>query len=253
MAGAARVLFCRQLEGKNIELLNIAQLLQLHYLLRETRKRKTQVLMDTVAAMNEKAKQVGQENDAMENMAGTCACLVAEKMGRVKVEVKRIPDKKRRQVTFSKRKNGLIKKAGDLAVLCDVEVALFIISSTGIPYQFSTAQSLRQILERYVRHVEEEAAICNIVNEAKTHDGLKDINGKGGRLLEMVERQLEGEYIELLNITQLIQLENQLSYLLRETRKRKTQVLMETVAAMNEKAKLLRQENDAMENKLTER
>ncbi|KAK8710305.1 hypothetical protein V6N13_145637 [Hibiscus sabdariffa] len=243
----------RQLEGKNIELLNIAQLLQLHYLLRETRKRKTQVLMDTVAAMNEKAKQVGQENDAMENMAGTCACLVAEKMGRVKVEVKRIPDKKRRQVTFSKRKNGLIKKAGDLAVLCDVEVALFIISSTGIPYQFSTAQSLRQILERYVRHVEEEAAICNIVNEAKTHDGLKDINGKGGRLLEMVERQLEGEYIELLNITQLIQLENQLSYLLRETRKRKTQVLMETVAAMNEKAKLLRQENDAMENKLTER
>ncbi|KAL4354124.1 hypothetical protein GQ457_06G040700 [Hibiscus cannabinus] len=173
-------------------------------------------------------------------------------MGRVKVEVKRIPDKKRRQVTFSKRKNGLIKKAGDLAVLCDVEVALFIISSTGIPYQFSTAPSLRQILERYVRHVEEEAAICNIVNEAKTHDGLKDINGEGGRLLEMVERQLEGEYIELLNITQLIQLENQLSYLLRETRKRKTQVLMDTVAAMNDKAKQLRQENDAMEDKVSE-
>ncbi|KAK8586992.1 hypothetical protein V6N13_086003 [Hibiscus sabdariffa] len=173
-------------------------------------------------------------------------------MGRVKVEVKRIQDKKRRQVTFSKRKNGLIKKAGDLAVLCDVEVALFITSSTGIPYQFSTAQSLRQILERYVRHVEEEAAISNIANETKTHDKLKDINGEGGSLLEMVERQLKGEYIELLNITQLIQLENQLSYLLRETRKRKMQVLMDTVAAMNEKAKQLRQENDAMENKLTE-
>ncbi|GMI76844.1 AGAMOUS-like 31, MADS AFFECTING FLOWERING 2 [Hibiscus trionum] len=157
-------------------------------------------------------------------------------MGRVKVEVKRIQEKKRRQVTFSKRKNGLMKKAGDLAVLCDVDVALIIISSTGLPYQFSTAQSLRQILDRYLLHVEEEAAICNIVNGAKTHDVLKDI-GEGGSLLEMVERQLEDQHIELLNITQLIELEKQLYSLLRETRNRKTQVLKETVAAKNKKAR----------------
>ncbi|GMI76842.1 AGAMOUS-like 31, MADS AFFECTING FLOWERING 2 [Hibiscus trionum] len=163
-------------------------------------------------------------------------------MGRVKVEVKRIQEKKRRQVTFSKRKNGLMKKAGDLAVLCDVDVALIIISSTGLPYQFSTAQSLRQILDRYLLHVEEEAAICNIVN------GAKDI-GEGGSLLEMVERQLEDQHIELLNITQLIELEKQLYSLLRETRNRKTQVLKETVAAKNKKHQLPRNQLSPLEDR----
>ncbi|XP_039068205.1 MADS-box protein FLOWERING LOCUS C-like [Hibiscus syriacus] len=173
-------------------------------------------------------------------------------MGRGKVELKRIEDKKRRHVTFWKRKNGLIKKTRDLAVLCDVDAALILFSSTGLPYQFCTAQSLKKILDRYVFHVEGEAAICNISNEAKTHDELVDIR-ESGSLLEMVERKLEGQFIELLNITQLIQLENQLYSLLRETRNRKTQAMMHNVAAMKEKEKQLKQENDAMEKKIAAR
>ncbi|KAF7123902.1 hypothetical protein RHSIM_Rhsim12G0024300 [Rhododendron simsii] len=58
-------------------------------------------------------------------------------MGRKKVEMKRIEDKSTRQVTFSKRRGGLIKKARDLSVLCDVQVALIVFSSRGKPYEFS--------------------------------------------------------------------------------------------------------------------
>ncbi|KAJ6705123.1 SERUM RESPONSE FACTOR-like protein [Salix purpurea] len=60
-------------------------------------------------------------------------------MGRKKVELKRIEKKICRQITFSKRRNGLIKKVRDLSVLCDVQVALLVFSSTGKLYEFSTA------------------------------------------------------------------------------------------------------------------
>uniref|UniRef100_A0A7N1A293 MADS-box domain-containing protein n=1 Tax=Kalanchoe fedtschenkoi TaxID=63787 RepID=A0A7N1A293_KALFE len=59
-------------------------------------------------------------------------------MGRGKVELKRIEDKSSRQVTFSKRKSGLMKKANELSVLCDVDVAVFIFSSKGKMYEYSS-------------------------------------------------------------------------------------------------------------------
>lgn len=58
-------------------------------------------------------------------------------MGRGRVEVKRIENKISRQVTFSKRKSGLLKKAYELSVLCDVEVSLIIFSSSEKLYEFS--------------------------------------------------------------------------------------------------------------------
>ena len=59
-------------------------------------------------------------------------------MGRGKVELKRIEDKKSRQVTFSKRRIGLIKKARELSILCETEIALFIFSARGRLYECIT-------------------------------------------------------------------------------------------------------------------
>ncbi|KAK2968760.1 hypothetical protein RJ640_028153 [Escallonia rubra] len=64
-----------------------------------------------------------------------------ERMGRGKIELKRIEDKSSRQVTFSKRRKGLMKKARELAVLCDVELSLFIFSAGGRFYEFSSGDS----------------------------------------------------------------------------------------------------------------
>ena len=57
-------------------------------------------------------------------------------MGRGRVELKRIENKINRQVTFAKRRNGLLKKAYELSVLCDAEVALIIFSTRGKLYEF---------------------------------------------------------------------------------------------------------------------
>ncbi|KAJ4847482.1 Agamous-like MADS-box protein agl31 [Turnera subulata] len=59
-------------------------------------------------------------------------------MGRKKVELKRIEKKSYREVTFSKRRNGLFKKAQDLSILCDAQVAILITSGAGKLYTSAT-------------------------------------------------------------------------------------------------------------------
>jgi MADS-box transcription factor, plant len=65
-------------------------------------------------------------------------------MGRGKVQLKRIENKINRQVTFSKRRNGLLKKAHEISVLCDAEVAVIVFSPKGKLYEYATDS-------RYVR------------------------------------------------------------------------------------------------------
>ncbi|KAJ8632660.1 hypothetical protein MRB53_025996 [Persea americana] len=60
-------------------------------------------------------------------------------MVRGKTQLRRIENAASRQVTFSKRRNGLLKKAFELSVLCDVEVALMVFSPTGRLYEFANA------------------------------------------------------------------------------------------------------------------
>ncbi|XP_044435288.1 uncharacterized protein [Triticum aestivum] len=52
-------------------------------------------------------------------------------MGRGKVVMKRIDNKVARQVTFHKRRRGLLKKAQELAVLCDAHLGVLVFNSTG--------------------------------------------------------------------------------------------------------------------------
>ena len=64
---------------------------------------------------------------------------VLQEMVRGKTQMKRIENAASRQVTFSKRRNGLLKKAFELSVLCDAEVALIIFSPRGKLYEFSSS------------------------------------------------------------------------------------------------------------------
>ncbi|KAG5528119.1 hypothetical protein RHGRI_028900 [Rhododendron griersonianum] len=61
-------------------------------------------------------------------------------MGRGKTVIRRIDNTTSRQVTFSKRKNGLLKKAKELGILCDAEVGLIVVSSTGKLYEYSSTR-----------------------------------------------------------------------------------------------------------------
>lgn len=52
-------------------------------------------------------------------------------MGRVKLKIKKLESMSNRHVTYSKRKSGILKKAKELSILCDVEIVLLMFSPTG--------------------------------------------------------------------------------------------------------------------------
>ncbi|KAE8683457.1 Floral homeotic protein GLOBOSA [Hibiscus syriacus] len=57
-------------------------------------------------------------------------------MGRGKIEIKRIENSSNRQVTYSKRRNGIMKKAKEITVLCDAKVSLIIFASSGKMHEY---------------------------------------------------------------------------------------------------------------------
>ncbi|ORZ13072.1 MADS box transcription factor MEF2, partial [Absidia repens] len=59
-------------------------------------------------------------------------------MGRKKIKIQPIGDERNKQVTFLKRKQGLMKKAYELSVLCNCEVALVIFTSNNRLLQYSS-------------------------------------------------------------------------------------------------------------------
>ncbi|KAG0469317.1 hypothetical protein HPP92_018645 [Vanilla planifolia] len=71
-------------------------------------------------------------------------------MGRVKLQIKKIENSTNRQVTFSKRRNGLIKKAYELSVLCDIDIALIMFSNSGRLSHFSGRRRIEDVLARYI-------------------------------------------------------------------------------------------------------
>ncbi|KAK3414091.1 hypothetical protein EUGRSUZ_I02600 [Eucalyptus grandis] len=66
-------------------------------------------------------------------------------MGRGKIVIRRIDNTTSRQVTFSKRRSGLLKKARELSILCDAEVGLIIFSSTGKLYEYASTSIVQLI------------------------------------------------------------------------------------------------------------
>ncbi|XP_059458347.1 agamous-like MADS-box protein AGL9 homolog isoform X5 [Corylus avellana] len=155
-------------------------------------------------------------------------------MGRGKVQLKRIEDKISRQVTFSKRKGGLMKKANELAVLCDVEVALLIFSDRGRLYEFCSTESLEEILERYRIHAEEEAAVRKRAEQEKMNLAECTDLQTSGNPLQMIQSHLDTQNIDQKSMTELTQLEKEMDAILRQIRLRKTQLMMEAVKAVHE-------------------
>ncbi|KAE8689480.1 MADS-box transcription factor 23 [Hibiscus syriacus] len=70
-------------------------------------------------------------------------------MGRRKIEMKMVKDCSSRQVTFSKRRTGLFKKANELATLCAAEVSIVVFSPGGKPFSFGNP-SVKAVTDRFL-------------------------------------------------------------------------------------------------------
>ncbi|MGH0155710.1 UNVERIFIED_CONTAM: hypothetical protein FKN15_031084 [Acipenser sinensis] len=81
-------------------------------------------------------------------------------MGRKKIQISRILDQRNRQVTFTKRKFGLMKKAYELSVLCDCEIALIIFNSNNRLFQYASTD-MDKVLLKYTEYSEPHESRTN--------------------------------------------------------------------------------------------
>ncbi|NXH88514.1 MEF2B factor, partial [Edolisoma coerulescens] len=103
-------------------------------------------------------------------------------MGRKKIQISRILDQRNRQVTFTKRKFGLMKKAYELSVLCDCEIALIIFNSTNRLFQYASTD-MDKVLLKYTEYSEP--------HESRTNSDILETLKRKGLGLESHELELE--------------------------------------------------------------
>nr|BBG57456.1 MADS-box transcription factor [Habenaria radiata] len=159
-------------------------------------------------------------------------------MGRGKIRIKKIENPTSRQVTYSKRRLGIMKKAEELSVLCDARVSLVIISSSGKLADYcSPSTDIKEILERY-----QQVTGCDIWNAQyermqNTLNSLNEIN----RNLRKEIRQRKGENLEELDIKELRGLEQNLEETHRIVRERKFHVIATQTDTYKKKLKSTRE------------
>ncbi|XP_078151777.1 agamous-like MADS-box protein AGL104 isoform X2 [Carex rostrata] len=77
-------------------------------------------------------------------------------MSRVKVPIVKIQNTTARQIAFSKRRSGLLKKAYEISVLCDIDCALIILSPSGKLTCFSNQRNIEDVLIKFLSSAEEK-------------------------------------------------------------------------------------------------
>uniref|UniRef100_A0A7N1A3X4 Uncharacterized protein n=1 Tax=Kalanchoe fedtschenkoi TaxID=63787 RepID=A0A7N1A3X4_KALFE len=169
-------------------------------------------------------------------------------MAREKIQIKKIDNTTARQVTFSKRRRGLFKKAEELAVLCDSDVGLVVFSSTGKCFEYSNC-GMQQILERHhlqSKNLEKlqqpapslELQLVEDVNYTKLG---QEVAEKSSLL-----RRYRGENLEGMGIEDLQQLEKCLEAGLSRIIETKGGKIMREICELENKGMRLMEENEVL-------
>ncbi|XP_008219272.1 PREDICTED: MADS-box protein AGL24-like isoform X1 [Prunus mume] len=167
------------------------------------------------------------------------------KMMREKIKIKKIDYLPARQVTFSKRRRGIFKKAAELSVLCESEVAVVIFSATGKLFDYSSS-SIKDVIERYkartngVEKSDEQSLELQLENENRI---------KLSTELEVKNRQLrrmKGEDLEELDLDELLKLEQLVEATLVRVMETKEELIMSDIVALEKKGTELVEGNNQM-------
>ncbi|CAE6045980.1 unnamed protein product [Arabidopsis arenosa] len=189
----------------------------------------------------------------MEGGAGNEVAESSKKIGRGKIEIKRIENTTNRQVTFCKRRNGLLKKAYELSVLCDAEVALVIFSTRGRLYEYAN-NSVRGTIERYKKACS-DAVNPPTVTEANTQYYQQEASKLRRQIrdIQNLNRHILGESLGSLNFKELKNLESRLEKGISRVRSKKHEMLVAEIEYMQKREIELQNDNMYLRSKITER
>ncbi|XP_013596700.1 PREDICTED: protein TRANSPARENT TESTA 16 isoform X1 [Brassica oleracea var. oleracea] len=166
-------------------------------------------------------------------------------MGRGKIEIKRIENRTSRQVTFSKRRSGLIKKTHELSVLCDAHIGLIVFSATGKLTEYcSDPSKMPQLIERYLQ--------TNGLRLPDPNDGQEELYQEIEVLrretckLELRLRPYHGHDLASIPPHELDALEQQLEHSVLKVRERKNELLQQQLENLSRKRRMLEDDNKNM-------
>nr|WCA73277.1 APETALA3-2-like protein [Hippeastrum rutilum] len=143
-------------------------------------------------------------------------------MGRGKIEIRKIENATNRQVTYSKRRSGIMKKVKELTVLCDAQVSLIMFSNTGKFSEYcSPGTDTKAIFDRYQQATGINLWSAQYEKMQNTLNHLKEINHN----LRKEIRQRMGEDLEGMDIKEMRGLEQNLDEALKLVRHRKYHVI----------------------------
>ncbi|PUZ42488.1 hypothetical protein GQ55_9G586500 [Panicum hallii var. hallii] len=170
---------------------------------------------------------------------------------RERIAIRRIDNLAARQVTFSKRRRGLFKKAEELSILCDAEVGLVVFSATGKLFHFASS-SMNQIIDRYDCHsktLQKSEAPSQLQSHVDDSTCARLREELAEASLEL--RQLRGEELQRLSVQQLQELEKTLESGLGSVRKTKSQKILDEINGLERKRMQLIEENSRLKEQVT--
>ncbi|KAK7351732.1 hypothetical protein VNO77_11393 [Canavalia gladiata] len=153
-------------------------------------------------------------------------------MARGKIQIKRIENTTNRQVTYSKRRNGLFKKANELTVLCDAKVSIIMFSSTGKLHEYiSPSTSTKQFFDQYQMTLGIDLWTSHYENMQENLKKLKEVN----RNLRKEIRQRMGDCLNDLSMEDLKFLEEEMDKAAKVVRERKYKVITNQIDTQRKK------------------
>nr|ALI16959.1 dormancy-associated MADS-box transcription factor [Pyrus pyrifolia]BAM74183.1 dormancy-associated MADS-box transcription factor [Pyrus pyrifolia var. culta] len=167
----------------------------------------------------------------------------------MKIKIRKIDYLPARQVTFSKRRRGIFKKAGELSILCESEVAVIIFSQTGKLFDFSSS-STKDVIARYNSHVggekSDQPTLHQLQLEKENNIRLsKELEDKSCKL-----RQMKGVDLEDLDLDELQKLEKLVEASLGRVIQTKEEKITSDVMALEKKGAELIEANNQLSQKM---
>ncbi|GMJ11691.1 XAANTAL1, AGAMOUS-like 12 [Hibiscus trionum] len=167
-------------------------------------------------------------------------------MGRGRVQMKRIDNPVHRQVTFCKRRAGLLKKAKELSVLCDAEIGLLIFSAHGKLYELATKGTMQELIERYGKYtggpqLPDEPTV-EPMDAKKEIDMLK----QEIQVLQKGLRYMFGGGSEFMSLDELLVLEKHLEIWINQIRSTKMDIMVQEIQMLRDKEGVMKAANKCL-------
>nr|ACV53813.1 MADS-box protein [Gerbera hybrid cultivar] len=155
-------------------------------------------------------------------------------MARGKIQIKKIENSTNRQVTYSKRRNGLFKKASELTVLCDAKVSIIMVSCTDKLHEYiSPSITTKQFFDQY-----QKASGIDLWNShyQKMQEELRQLKEVNRNLRRQIRQRL-GDCLEDLGFEDFLALENDSQQAVSIIRERKLKVIGNKVETSKKKVR----------------